>query len=311
MQSFIILTFEVVAFFVTILNWKRIRKPDILIPSVIIALAGGITNTISSYYVYGAAPTPWAYVQGTLLVFLVIAAGLHLSEKAGLPGLWPRAGNAELPGRRAEAEMAESPATQQQRFGGRGRVRSRSRSEAEMAESPSPRRRGIGERVKPRSRADVAESPAMQQRVTLVASGALAGALVGFAMAAVGPGNATSNPAFTQILNALSGENARRYLALLIVQSGLVEEPIYRLFAISAITEGLTSAGIDRRLRIAAAVLASSLLFGLIPAHNIIVGILMGLVLGAAYLRVGIIPLMVAHCVGNAVQLPLLLGLWK
>lgn len=62
MQSLAILVFTVVSSFVAIVNWSRIRKPDILLPSIGIALVGGVANVVSTTYVQDFSPTPFMYV---------------------------------------------------------------------------------------------------------------------------------------------------------------------------------------------------------------------------------------------------------
>lgn len=252
MHNLIILMMTVVAFFVAVLNWGRIRKRDIFAPSFIIALVGGVINVAAAAHLTAASPTTFMYVQAVGFSFLITAAGFFLAERARLPGLWP------------------SPATGPDESTPAGRAR---------------------------------------RKILLAPAGVLLGVAVGFGLWRIGLRGAPGTPEFLRILQGLSAESAQRYAYLLAIQSGFVEEPMYRLFAISATAEALSSAGINRRPRVIAAVLISSLAFGVIPTHNFAVATLVGLLFGVAYLRFGLASMIIAHCVTNAIQLPLLLGL--
>lgn len=254
MQNVVVSVFTVISFFVVVINWARIRKPDILFPSIAVALLGGITNSISTTYVQGLRPSLFTYIYVIAFSLLVTSSGLYLAAKSGLPGLWPQ-------------------------------------EQATVAETGSVRRR--------------------PGKAVLVGMGALLGVVAGLGLwqlallAGPLPGD------FLHILRNLRSGDANVYTALLIIQSGFIEEPMYRLFAISAVAEALKSAGITRTQRLVAGILVSSLAFGVIPTHNFLVSFVVGIIFGAAYLRLGLMPMIVAHCVGNAVQFPLLLGMVK
>jgi hypothetical protein len=102
------------------------------------------------------------------------------------------------------------------------------------------------------------------------------------------------------------------YTALLIIQSGFIEEPMFRLFAIAGLVESLGSLSMSRAHRLTAGLIGSSLLFGSVPPHNFLLSLPVGILLGLTYLQLGLVPAIVAHCVANAVQLPLLIRMaWQ
>jgi len=66
------------------MEWEQTTRAAIFLPSAVIAVAGGL---MSSYVMVGVQGHSTALFTG-LLLFHATAAGLCLSERAGVPGLW-------------------------------------------------------------------------------------------------------------------------------------------------------------------------------------------------------------------------------
>jgi hypothetical protein len=150
--------------------------------------------------------------------------------------------------------------------------------------------------------------PKVENRLLLGGLGTGVGVLVGLTTWRIALLGAPGLPAF--MTNLKTGPNSGLYTALLVIQSGLVEEPMYRLFLISGIVELLSLTGVSRNSRVILALMVSSVAFGLIPTHNFAVTAVVGLLFGSMYLKAGLAPVMLAHMAANAVALPLLLGWW-
>lgn len=95
------------------------------------------------------------------------------------------------------------------------------------------------------------------------------------------------------------------------LQAGLVEEPVFRLLTVPAVYLFVSNmTGTPRWAALGAAVAASGVAFAMVPSHHPVAGFVAGSAMAAAYLKLGLVPLVAAHVVGVLVAWPLILGLW-
>lgn len=76
---------------VVLIAHERVRKANVLVPSLVIGIPGGLANAYFTARL-GYAAGPMNYVLTMVLMVMVMMAGLHVAEKGNLPRLWPPGG---------------------------------------------------------------------------------------------------------------------------------------------------------------------------------------------------------------------------